>query len=77
MSTTLNWKDGALPWLVLTDWYACFQELYKGIEGEEWEEMCDSYEAMSKALGVESCRRPRRKSPVGHESSQGQTGRVL
>ena len=26
--------------------------LYKGIEGEDWEEMYDSYKAMSKALGV-------------------------
>ena len=50
MSTTLNKNDGGLPWLV-HDWYAFCQALYKGIEGEDWEEMSESYKAMSKAFG--------------------------
>ena len=37
--------------LVDAGWYAFCQALYKGIEGEDWEEMVDSYKAMSKALG--------------------------
>ena len=51
MSTTLNRKDGALP-TVDGDWYAFCQTLYKGIEGEDWEEMHDPYKVMSKALEV-------------------------
>ena len=51
MSTTLSRKDGGFP-VVDADWYAFCQALYKGIEGEDWEEMYDSYKAMSKASGV-------------------------
>ena len=40
------------PPLVDADQYASCHALYKGIEGEDWEEMYDSYKAMSKALGV-------------------------
>ena len=40
------------PPLVDADWYAFCQALYKGIEGEDWDEMYDSCKAMSKALGV-------------------------
>ena len=40
------------PFLVDADWYALCQASYKGIEGEDWEEIYDSYKAMSKALGV-------------------------
>ena len=77
MSTTLSLKDGGTP-LVDADWYAFCQALCKGIEGENWEEMCDSYKAMSKALGVQkkAAGGPEGKSPVGHEGSQGQKGRV-
>ena len=50
MSTTLSQKDG--PPLVDADWYAFCQALYKGIEGEDWEEMHDSYKVMSRAVGV-------------------------
>ena len=32
------------------DWYAFCQALYKGIEGEVWEEMYESYKEMSKAV---------------------------
>ena len=32
--------------------YAFCQALYKGIEGEDWEEMRDSYKEMSRAVGV-------------------------
>ena len=39
------------PRLVDADWYAFCQALYKGIEGEDWEEVYDSYKAMSKAFG--------------------------
>ena len=34
------------------DWYAFCQALYKGIEGEDWEEMYDSCKVMSGAVGV-------------------------
>ena len=51
MSTTLSQKDGA-P-LVDADWYAFCQALYKGIEGEDWEEMCEAFLEMSRAVGVE------------------------
>ena len=50
MSTTLSRKDEAS--LVDADWYAFCQALYKGIEGNDWEDMCDSYKVMSKAMGV-------------------------
>ena len=40
------------PPLVDADWFAFFQALYKGIEGEDWEDMYDSYKEMSKAVSV-------------------------
>ena len=76
MSTTLNQKDG--PSLVDADWYAFCQALYKGIEGEDWEEMYESYKEMSRAVqGKEATGSPEGKSFVGHESSQRQEGRFL
>ena len=41
-----------VPSLVDADWYAFCQALYKGIEGEDWEEMYESYKEMSRAVGV-------------------------
>ena len=40
------------PPLVDADWFAFCQALYKGIEGEDWEEMCDSYKVITMAVGV-------------------------
>ena len=40
------------PSMFDADWYAFCQALYKGIEGEDWEEMYDSHKAMSGAVGV-------------------------
>ena len=40
------------PPLVDYDWYAFCQALCKGIEGEDWEEMYESYKEMSRAVGV-------------------------
>ena len=40
------------PPLVDADWYAFCQALYRGIEGEDWEEMYESYKEMSGAVGV-------------------------
>ena len=40
------------PPLVDADWYAFCQALYNGIEGEDWEEMYESYKEMSRAVGV-------------------------
>ena len=40
------------PPLVDADWYAFCQALYKSIEGEDWEEMYESYKEMSRAVGV-------------------------
>ena len=51
MSTTLSRKDGAFP-LVDADRCAFCQALYKGIEGEDWEDMYDSYKIMNRAVGV-------------------------
>ena len=39
------------PPKVDADWYAFCQALYKGIEGEDWEDMCDSYKEISRAVG--------------------------
>ena len=39
------------PPLVDAYWYAFCQALYKGIEGEDWEEMYDFHKAMSEAFG--------------------------
>ena len=57
MSTTLSRKHGPPPPLpssplVDANWYAFCQALYKGIEGEDWEEMYNSHKAMSRAVGV-------------------------
>ena len=77
MSTTLTRKDGAFPWL-MPDWYAFCQALYKGIEGKDGEEMYDSCKILSEAVGVKkNAAGSEGKSPVNHESSQGQKGRVL
>ena len=38
--------------LVDADWYALCQALYKGIEGEDWEEMYFSYNEMKGAVEV-------------------------
>ena len=40
------------PPLVDADWYAFCQALYKGIEGDDWEEMYESHKEMSRAVGV-------------------------
>ena len=40
------------PLLVDADWYAFCQALYKGTEGEDWQEMYESYKEMSRAVGV-------------------------
>ena len=34
------------------DWHALCQALHKGIEGEDWEDLYDSYKEMSRAVGV-------------------------
>ena len=38
--------------MVDADWHAFCQALYKGIEGEDWGELCDAYHEMSRAVGV-------------------------
>ena len=38
--------------MVDADWYAFCHALYKGIEGEDWEDMCDSCQVMCRAVGV-------------------------
>ena len=40
------------PPLVDADWHAFCQALYKGIEGENRDDMYDTYKAMSKVLGL-------------------------
>ena len=58
MNTSKSWTDVNhikperwCPLLVDADWHAFCQVLCKGIEGEDWEEMYDSYKVMSEALG--------------------------
>ena len=53
------------PLLVDADWCAFCQALYKGIEGEDWEEMYESYKEMSRALGVKKPEEARRQEPCG------------
>ena len=38
--------------MVDTDWHAFCQTLYKGIEGEDSEELYDAYKEKSRAVGV-------------------------
>ena len=38
--------------LVDADWYAFCQALYKGIKGEDWEELYNSNKVMRRAVGV-------------------------
>ena len=56
-----------VPLLVDADWYAFCQALYKGIEGEDWEDMYESCKEMSRAVGV---KKPQAAQRAGHESSQ-------
>ena len=50
------------PPLVDADGYAFCQASYEGIEGKDWEEMYDSYNVMSKAMGVKEALR--RQKPL-------------
>ena len=59
------------PPLVDADWYAFCQALCKGIEGEDWEEMYDSYKVMSRAVGV------KKPQEAQKAKAQRQKGRVL
>ena len=42
------------PPLVDAEWYAFCQALYKGIEGEDWEDMYFSNKEISSAVGVKT-----------------------
>ena len=42
------------PPLVDADWHAFCQTIYKGIKGEDWEELYDCYKEMSRAARVKS-----------------------
>ena len=44
--------DRWAPPLFDADWHAFFQAMYKGIEGEEWEELYCHYRDTSKAKGA-------------------------
>ena len=50
-----NWKcmlmSAPRSWRTC-NWYAFCQALYKGIEGEDWEDVCDSDKEKSRAVGV-------------------------
>ena len=64
--------------LVDADWYAFCQALYKGIEGEDWEDMCESYKEMSRAVGVKKPQEAQKaKALWAKKSSQRQGGRFL
>ena len=47
-------------------WYASCWALYKGIEGEDWEEMCEAYKEMSRAVVVKP-QETRKQQPSGNE----------
>ena len=51
MSTTLKKKGGCHP-SVDYDWYAFCQALYTGIEGEDWEEMCEVLQRNEQGGGI-------------------------
>ena len=40
------------PPLVVADWHAFCQAIYKGIEGEEWEAWYDHYRELNQATGA-------------------------
>ena len=56
-------KERWRPPLVDADWHAFCQALYEGIEGEDWEELYDSYKEMSTAVGVEKPQGARKQKP--------------
>ena len=45
-------KERLGPPLVDADWHAFCHALYKGIEGEDWGQVFDSHNAMSRAVGI-------------------------
>ena len=59
MSTTWQRRGG----LVDADWHDFCQALYEGIEGEDWGELYDACKEMSRAVGVEKHKRPRKQKP--------------
>ena len=57
------------PPLVDADWHAFCQTIYKGIEGEEWEELNCHYRDMSTATGAKKQGESQKsESPLGNES---------
>ena len=65
------------PSLVNADWYAFCQALYKGIEGKDWEEMCDSYKVLSMAVGVKRPQEAQKAKALGAMKAAKGKGRVL
>ena len=53
------------PPLVDYDWYAFCQALYEGTEGEDWDDMFDSYKEISRAVGSEEAGGPKKQEPYG------------
>ena len=53
------------PLLVDTDWHAFCQALFQGIEGEDWRELYDGYEEMSRAVGVKKPQEAPKSKPSG------------
>ena len=54
------------------DWHAFCQAIYKGIEGEEWEELYTHYRDMSKATGTKKPSESQKSESLwGNEGSQG------
>ena len=66
------------PLLVDDDWHAFCQALFQGIEGEDWEELCDARKEMSRAVGGEKPQEAQKsQSPLENESSQGCGRKIL
>ena len=79
MSTTLLKGGGVLLFVFVdADWHASCQALFQGIDEEDWEELCDAYKGMSRAVrSQEATGGPESKSPLEIEGSQRCRRRIL
>ena len=77
MSTTLNRKDEALPWLVLTGMLSARRCTWASKEKIGKKCMTPTRQRAKLWIFKKAAGGPEGKSPVGHESSKGQQGRVL
>ena len=66
------------PPLVDADWHAFCPAIYRGVEGEEWEELHCPNREMSRATGAQKPRKSQKaRALLGNEGRQGQGGGIL